>query len=111
MRDSLQASYFARQPQLERDALALLPADREAAIALLSDYSHEVGEQMVARWRQMAEHMIVKYNDGVIRQETKGQYKRNASGFRPILTRPGMTKKARRRIHQATGDRFQVPKK
>lgn len=111
VRDSLQASYFARQPQLERDALALLPADREAAIALLSDYSHEVGEQMVARWRQMAEHMIVKYNDGVIRQETKGQYKRNASGFRPILTRPGMTKKARRRIHEATGDRFQVPKK
>ena len=111
VRDSLQASYFARQPQLEHDALALLPADREAAIALLSDYSHEVGEQMVARWRQMAEHMIVKYNDGVIRQETKGQYKRNASGFRPILTRPGMTKKARRRIHEATGDRFQVPKK
>ena len=32
-------------------------------------------------------------------------------GFIPVLLRPGMTKKARRRIHQATGDRFQVPKK
>ncbi len=109
VRDSLQASYFARQHEVEQRALSLLPTDRDAAIAYLSDYSHEVGEQMVARWRQMAFHMIVKYNDGVIRQEENGRYKRNSSGFRPVLTRPGMTPKARRRIHQATGERFEIP--
>ena len=109
VRDSLQASYFAHQHELEQRALALLQTDRDSAIALLSDYGDQVGEQMVARWRKMAWHMIVKYNDGVVRQEENGKYKRNSSGFRPVLTRPGMTRNARRRIHQTTGTRFEVP--
>ena len=109
VRDSLQASYFARQAEVEQRALELMKSDRNAAIAHLSDYSCEVGDQMVKRWCQMAYHMIVKYNDGVIRQEENGQYLRNSSGFRPRLTRPGMSDKVRRRIHQCTGTRFEVP--
>ena len=109
VRDSLQASYFDRQAAIEARALELMNSDRTAAIALLTDYGCEVGDQMVARWRQMAYHMIVKYNDGVIRQEENGQYLRNSSGFRPRLTRPGMSDKVRRRIHQSTGTRYEVP--
>lgn len=109
VRDSLQASYFARQAEVEQRALALLQNDRDSAIALLTDHGDQVGDQMVKRWREMAWHMIVKYNDGVIRQEENGRYKRNSSGFRPVLTRPGMTPKSRHRIHQATGTRLEVP--
>ena len=65
--------------------------------------------RVTVRWREMAWHMIVKYNDGVIRQEENGRYKRNSSGFRPVLSRPGMTPKSRHRIHQATGTRLEVP--
>ena len=110
VRDSLQASYFSRQKEIEKQALDIISTDRDSAIELLSDYSDQVGQQMVKRWREMAWHMIVKYNDGVIRQEDKGIYKRNSSGFRPVLKRPGMTPKARRRIHKSTGDRYEVPK-
>ena len=109
VRDSLQTSYFAHQPEVEKRALELMKNDRDAAIALLTDYGDQIGEQMVKRWRQMAYHMIVKYNDGVVRQEENGQYLRNSSGFRPRLSRPGMSEKARRRIHQSTGTRLEVP--
>ena len=109
VRDSLQASYFASQADVERRALALLSSDRDSAITLLTDHGDQLGQQMVKRWREMAWHMIVKYNDGVIRQEENGRYKRNSSGFRPVLTRPGMTPKSRHRIHQATGTRLEVP--
>lgn len=109
VRDSLQASYFARQPEMEQQALALLKTDRDSAIALLSDYSDRLGDQMVKRWRDMGWHMVVKYNDGVVRQEENGRYKRNSSGYRPILTRPGMPPNARQRIHRSTGTRFEIP--
>ena len=109
VRDSLQASYFARQPEVEARALELMKSNRSAALDLLTDYGCELGDQMVKRWRQMAYHMIVKYNDGVIRLEENGQYLRNSSGFRPRLSRPGMSEKVRRRIHQSTGTRFEVP--
>ena len=110
VRDSLQTSYFARQPEVEARALELMQLDRSAAINYLTAYGCEVGDQMLKRWREMAWHMVVKYNDGVIRQEEDGQYLRNSSGFRPKLTRPGMSPKARRRIHQSTGTRYEVPK-
>ena len=84
--------------------------DRNAAIGYLTAYSCEVGDQMLKRWREMAYHMIVKYNDGVIRQEENGEYLRNASGFRPRIIRPGMSPKVRKRIHQSTGTRYEVPK-
>ena len=109
VRDSLQTSYFARQPEVEAQALELIQRDRGAAISLLTDYGCELGDQMLKRWRQMAYHMIVKYNDGVIRQEENGRYLRNSSGFRPRLTRPGMSDKVRHRIHQSTGTRIEVP--
>ena len=109
VRDSLQASYFDHQAEVEKHALDLMRHDRQSAISNLTDYGCEVGDQMVKRWRQMAYHMIVKYNDGVIRQEENGQYLRNSSGFRPRLTRPGMSDKVRRRIHESTGSRFEVP--
>ncbi len=110
VRDSLQASYFANQAELEKRALDLLKTDRNSAIALLSDYGDQMGQQMVTRWRQMAYHMIVKYNDGVVREEDEnGNYKRNSSGYRPRLTRPGMSPKARHQIHRSTGKRYEVP--
>ena len=109
VRDSLQVSYFAHQAEVEQRALDLMQSDRNAAIGHLTEYSCQVGDQMVKRWRQRAYHMIVKYNDGVIRQEENGEYLRNSSGFRPRLTRPGMSDKVRRHIHQATGTRYEVP--
>lgn len=110
VRDSLQASYFAQQAEIERRAMQRLSTDRDGAIELLTDYGDQVGKRMVERWKQMAWHMIVKYNDGIVRQEDEnGQYKRNSSGYRPRVTHPGMSKKTRHRIHKSTGTRYEVP--
>ena len=110
VRDSLQASYFDHQREIETRALNLLKTDRDSAIKLLTDYGDQVGNHMVARWREMAYHMIVKYNDGVVREEDEnGNYKRNSSGYRPRLSRPGMSPKARHQIHKSTGTRYEVP--
>ena len=110
VRDSLQASYFDHQHEIETRALNLLNTDRDSAIKLLTDYGDQVGNSMVTRWRDMAYHMIVKYNDGVVREEDEnGNYKRNSSGYRPRLARPGMSPKARHQIHKSTGTRYEVP--
>ena len=42
-------------------------------------------------------------------EDENGVYKRNSSGFRPRLSRPGMSPKARRQIHKSTGTRYEVP--
>ena len=56
VRDSLDASYAQLQPEIEAKALALPTA--EERIKLLTDYSCKKGDEMIARWQQLAFFLI-----------------------------------------------------
>lgn len=98
VRDSLDNSYHALQPQVEARALELLRTDEAAAVRYLTDYGCQKGDEMIARWNQLAEYLIVKYNDMVVRAEENGRFKRTKTGFKPILEKPGIPEKTARRI-------------
>lgn len=63
VRDSLEQSYFAQQPEVERRAQALYATNKAAALQQLNDYSNEQAQRMLERWNQLAVYLIVKYND------------------------------------------------
>lgn len=109
VRDSLESSYFANQPAVENHALALLKSDRSAALKYLNDYSNEVAEQMLARWKELATYLIVKFNDGIVREEENGHYKMSKTGFHPVTTRPGYPAKIAKKLVESTGDKFAIP--
>ena len=98
VRDSLDNSYRALQPQVEVHAIELLRNDEAAAVRYLTDYGCQKGDEMIARWNQLAEYLIVKYNDMVVRAEENGRFKRTKTGFKPILEKPGIPEKTARRI-------------
>ena len=98
VRDSLDNSYRALQPQVEAHAIELLRTDEAAAVRYLTDYGCQKGDEMIARWNQLAEYLIVKYNDMVVRAEENGRFKRTKTGFKPILEKPGIPEKTARRI-------------
>ena len=60
VRDSLDNSYFHLQKEVEDKALSL---NGDARVAYLTAYTAEKAEQMLARWKQLATYLIVKYND------------------------------------------------
>ena len=64
---------------------------------------------MLTRWKQLATHLIVKYNDGIVRQEENGRFKMSSTGFRPVTTRPGYSQKVAKKLVELTGDRFAIP--
>ena len=53
---------------------------------------------MIARWNRLAEYLIVKYNDMVVRVEENGKFKRTKTGFKPILEKPGIPERTARSI-------------
>ena len=110
VRDSLDASYRDLQPHVEARAIELLKTDEQAAVRYLTDYGCQKGDEMVARWNRLAEYLIVKYNDMVVRAEENGRFKRTKTGFKPILEKPGIPDKTARRIAAETGDRLKSPK-
>lgn len=109
VRDSLEQSYFARQPEVEAHALSLYDNDKVAALHYLNDYSNHQAASMLERWKQLATYLIVKYNDMTVRPEENGTFKRTETGLGARVRRPGFPKSFARDLIRQTGDKYAVP--
>jgi dipeptidase len=65
----LEENLIAVQPEVEKTALALASRDPNLLKKFLTDYSVSRGESIVTRWRALGEALIVKYNDGYVKDE------------------------------------------
>ena len=107
VRDSLDASYSKLQPEIEAKALALPEAER---VAFLTNYSCKKGDEMIARWKQLAFYLIVKFNDMVEKPTSEnGNFERTPYGHGARVVRPGFPEKYARELLKMTGDKYLVP--
>lgn len=68
----LEGNFLALQPAVEATAQKMLAADPDRARRFLTDYSVSAGEQVTRRWRELAEALFTKYNDGYVKDD-KGE--------------------------------------
>ena len=108
VRDRLEADNNSLQTEVEDKAASM---SKEEAVKYLSAYSHRVAGAMMDEWNQLAQLIIVKYNDmAVKRMDESGQYEKTPGGNpRPVL-RPGYPERFKREIIKQTGDRYKLPK-
>ena len=111
VRDSLDNSYLANQASVEAKATELYKSDKAAALRYLNDYSNEKAQQMLARWQQLAFHLIVKYNDMIVKPEKDGKFERTPEGIGATVQRPGYSESFKEKLVKETGDKFEVPTK
>ena len=110
VRDSLDNSYFAAQAGVEKKAQELYAQNPQAAVKYLNDYSVEKAQQMLGRWNQLFEFMVVKYNDMIIKPTDKnGAFKKTPYGLGATPVRPGYPEKFAKQLVKQIGDKFQVP--
>lgn len=110
VRDSLDNSYFAAQPCVEAKAQELYAQNPQAAVKYLNDYGIEKAQQMLARWQQLFQFMVVKYNDMIIKPTKKdGSFEKTPDGLGATPVRPGYPEKYAKELIKQTGDKFQVP--
>jgi dipeptidase len=110
VRDSLDNSYFAAQAGVEKKAQELYAQNPQAAVKYLNDYSVEKAQQMLVRWNQLFEFMVVKYNDMIIKPTDKnGTFKKTPYGLGATPVRPGYPEKFAKQLVKQSGDKFLVP--
>ena len=106
VRDSLDESYFRLQKEVEDKALTMSEADR---VKFLTAYTAEKADQMLARWKQLATYLIVKYNDMISKPEDEnGQFLRTPDGLGATVKRPGYPERFARELIKQTGKRYEV---
>ena len=110
VRDSLDNSYFAAQAGVEKKAQELYAQNPQAAVKYLNDYSVEKAQQMLARWNQLFEFMVVKYNDMIIKPTDKNRtFEKTQYGLGARPARPGYPEKYAKELVKQSGDKFLVP--
>jgi dipeptidase len=72
VQQELEGNFFALQPAIEKTALDMRKDDPERSRRFLTDYSVNAGEQVVRRWKELAERLFTVYNDGYV-QDAKGE--------------------------------------
>jgi hypothetical protein len=105
-RDSLDRSYMEKQKEVEDKALLL---QGDAGIAYLTQYSSQKAVEMLNVWKNLAIHLIVKYNDMIIKPEADGQFLRTPEGLGQRVVRPGYSERFARELIKQTGTKFEVP--
>lgn len=69
-RDRFEATAFARQPQLEAEALALWNKGERAEVReRLTRYSDQNAKAVLADWWKLASNLYLKYNDGYLNSQ------------------------------------------
>ena len=109
MRDSLENSYLAQQPQVEKRAAELYNTDVAKAVKYLNDYSNEQAQSMLKNWKELATFLIVKYNDMAVKPTDGRSFKRNKEGLGAKVQRPGYPEAFARKLVKETGDWYLVP--
>ncbi len=93
----IESNFLALQPAVEKTAVELLKTSPKLAARYLTDYSVMHAEQTLGRWRELAEHLMTKYNDGYIR-DSRGRY-----------AEPGYPEAWLRRVLRERPEQFKVP--
>lgn len=109
VRDSLDNSYIANQGEIEKQALRLYGESEQKAVDYLTDYSNTQAQQMLARWKELAIYLIVKYNDMAVKPTKDGKFLRTKTGNGATVKRTGFPEKVARALVKQTGDRFASP--
>ena len=111
VRDSLERSYFEQQKTVEDRAVLLYAQDPSSAVDYLNNYSNTQAQQMLARWKQLAVYLIVKYNDMSVKPDENGRFLRTKEGLGATVQRPGYPEHVARKMLKATGDFYAIPEK
>ncbi len=96
VQSDIEGNLLALQPAVEATATALYRDNPALMKRYLTDYSVTHGESTVRRWRQLAEQLLTKYNDGYIHGRGVGYpepwlrrvLKENPDRFRLNPTKP-----------------------
>lgn len=95
VQQQLENKTFAMMPAIEKAALALYNTDQELMAEFLTAYAVDNAENVTQRWRELAQYLLVKYNDRYKREEMKidswptGIGYPNDFGRRAVEERPG----------------------
>jgi hypothetical protein len=109
VQDELESKFTKSISGIDEAALKLYKEDKNLALAFLTDYSVSQTHQTFSKWKQLSEYLLVKYIDGNVKKEEKGEFVRNQWGNPENPEFPGYSEEWRKSVIIDTGDKLLMP--
>ncbi len=109
VRDELQQKYISEQANTDAKAQELLAQNSTTCRQYLTDYSVNTAQDMLTRWKELGEYLIVKFNDQAVKKEKDGKFELTEDGICVSPERPGFPQNYRAKIVKETGTKYQMP--
>jgi len=110
VQSELEEKYITEVPAIDAAAAVLNETNPELAREFITNYSVNMGNYTVRRYKELGHYLLVKYIDGNIKKEEDGQFLRNAYGYPAGPDQPGYPDKWKSIVVKDDGKNLRVPK-
>ena len=110
VQSELEEKYITEVSAIDAAAAVLNETNRELAREFITNYSVNMGNYTVKRYKELGHYLLVKYIDGNIKKEKDGQFLRNAYGYPAGPDQPGYPEKWKAIVVKDDGKNLRVPK-
>lgn len=106
----LETGIMAVSAGIDSEARGLYDADPDQAVQLLTNFSVNTGNKVVADWKQFFHYLFMKYMDGNVKQTEGHRLLENGYGREVPKkpSQPGYGAEWERKMIEHTGDRYKV---
>ncbi len=108
IQSQLESQYINNTQKVDDAALAYFKKKPKLAIKYLTDYSVDMGNHTVYRWKDLGHYLLVKYIDGNIKKEKDGKFLKQGGSIPVAPLQPGYPEWWRKKITEDTGDKLKV---
>jgi len=110
VQSELEEKYITEVSAIDAAATVLNETNPELAREFITNYSVNMGNYTVERYKELGHYLLVKYIDGNIKKEKDGQFLRNAYGYPAGPDQPGYPDKWKAIVVKDDGKNLRMPK-
>ena len=110
VQSELEEKFITEVPAIDAAATVLYETNPEMAREFITNYSANMGDYTVQRYKELGEFLLVKYIDGNIKKEENGEFLRNADGYPLGPDQPGYSEQWKEMVVKDAGKNLKMPK-
>jgi len=106
----LEEKYITEIAAIDAAATVLNETNPELAREFITNYSVNMGDYTVQRYKELGQFLLVKYIDGNIKKEENGQFLRSKEGYPLSPNQPGYSEQWKDIVVKDAGKNLKAPK-
>ncbi len=105
----LENKFITEVPTIDAAATALYEVNPDLAREFITNYSVNMGDYTVQRYKELGQFLLVKYIDGNIKKEENGVFLRSPDGYPLSPDQPGYSEQWKEIVVKDTGKKLRAP--